>query len=117
MTHVAFAGLEAASGIRPTHVSVPGCRRRESRGFSILTKQQVRRGVYHDVPELIAAIDHFIAAYNERAQPFVWTKTGEQVLAKAIKRSTYFRNAALGPQAWLGPKVGPRTGTGATAVG
>ena len=53
--------------------------------FSILTKQQVRRGVYHDVPELIAAIEHFIEGYNERAQPFVWTKTAEQVLAKAIK--------------------------------
>ncbi len=54
--------------------------------FSILTKQQVRRGVYHDVPELIAAIEHFIAGYNQRAQPFVWTKTAEQVLAKAIKQ-------------------------------
>jgi hypothetical protein len=43
--------------------------------FSILTKQQVSRGVYHDVPELIAAIEHFIDGYNERAQPFVWTKT------------------------------------------
>jgi transposase len=53
--------------------------------FSILTKQQVRRGVYHDVPELIAAIEHFIDAYNERAQPFVWTKTAEQILAKATK--------------------------------
>ena len=52
--------------------------------FSILTKQQVRRGVYHDVPELIAAIEHFIDGYNERAQPFVWTKTPDQVLAKAI---------------------------------
>ena len=51
---------------------------------SILTKQQVRRGVYHDVPELIAAIEHFIAAYNEPAQPFVWTQTAEQVFAKAI---------------------------------
>ncbi len=54
--------------------------------FSILTSQQVRRGVYHDVPELIAAIEHFIAGYNERAQPFVWTKTAEQILTKAIKR-------------------------------
>ena len=54
--------------------------------FSILTKQQVRRGVYHDVPELIAAIEHFIDGYNERAAPFVWTKTPDQVLAKAIKR-------------------------------
>ena len=54
--------------------------------FSILTKQQVRRGVYHDVPELIAAIEHFIDGYNERAQPFVWTKTADQVLEKAVKR-------------------------------
>ena len=54
--------------------------------FSILTKQQVRRGVYHDVPELIiAAIEHFIEGYNERAQPFAWTKTAEQVLAKATQ--------------------------------
>jgi transposase len=53
--------------------------------FSILTKQQVRRGVYHDVPELIAAIDYFIENYNERAQPFLWTKTAEHVLAKAVK--------------------------------
>ena len=54
--------------------------------FSILTKQQVRRGVYHDVPELIAAIEHFIDGYNQHAAPFVWTKTPDQVLAKAIKR-------------------------------
>ena len=54
--------------------------------FSILTKQQVRRGVYHDVPELIAAIEHFIDGYNQRAQPFVWTKTADEILAKAIKQ-------------------------------
>ena len=54
--------------------------------FSILTKQQVRRGVYHDVPELIAAIEHYIDGYNDRARPFVWTKTADQVLDKAIKR-------------------------------
>jgi transposase len=54
--------------------------------FSILTKQQVRRGIYHDVPELIDAIEHFIEGYNERAHPFVWTKTADRVLAKAIQR-------------------------------
>jgi transposase len=53
--------------------------------FSILTKQQVRRGAYNDVPELIGAIEYFIEHYNQRAQPFVWTKTAEQILAKAIK--------------------------------
>jgi transposase len=53
--------------------------------FSILTNQQVRRGVYHDVPELIDAIEHFIDRYNHRPPPFIWTKTPEQILAKAIK--------------------------------
>jgi len=54
--------------------------------FSILTKQQVRRGVYHDVPELIAAIATFIEGYNQRAQPFIWTKTADGILTKAIKQ-------------------------------
>jgi len=31
----------------------------------------------------LAAIEHFIAGYNDRAQPFVWTKTPDQILAKA----------------------------------
>ena len=54
--------------------------------FSILTTQQVRRGAYHDVSELIAAIDAFIKGYNERAQPFLWTKTAEDILIKATKQ-------------------------------
>jgi hypothetical protein len=54
--------------------------------FSILTNQQVR-GAYHDVPELINAIKRFITGYNERAQPFVWTKTAEQIIAKAINNN------------------------------
>jgi len=54
--------------------------------FSILTTQQVRRGAYHDVSELIAAIEAFIKGYNERAQPFVWTKTAEDILIKATKQ-------------------------------
>jgi transposase len=53
--------------------------------FSILTNQQVRRGVYHDVPELIAAIEYFIEHYNQRAQPFVWTKTADEILNQATR--------------------------------
>ena len=51
-----------------------------------VTHQQVRRGVYHDVPELIAAIEFYIEGYNQRAQPFTWTKTTDQILAKATKQ-------------------------------
>ncbi len=59
--------------------------------FSILTKQQVRRGVYHDVPELISAIEHFIEGYNERARPFVWTKTAEHSSKRPPKDKTLQR--------------------------
>jgi len=54
--------------------------------FSILTRQHVRRGSFASVRELVAAIERFVAAYNERAQPFVWTKPADAVLAKAVKR-------------------------------
>jgi transposase len=56
--------------------------------FSILTRQQVRRGSYASVPELIASIERFVAGYNERAAPFVWTKPAVDVLAKAVKPIT-----------------------------
>jgi transposase len=51
--------------------------------FSILTRRSVRRGSYHSVRDLIHAIDQFVATYNQHAQPFVWTKTASEVLAKA----------------------------------
>jgi transposase len=54
--------------------------------FSILTRRSVRRGSFASVAELTAAIETFVASYNERAQPFVWTKTAEQILSKAIKQ-------------------------------
>ncbi len=56
--------------------------------FSILTRQQVRRGAYRNVSELISAIEHFIDGYNDRAQPFVWTKSADEVLAKAKRQVT-----------------------------
>ena len=53
--------------------------------LSILTRQHVRRGSFASVKELVGAIERFVASYNERAQPFVWTKPPAQVLAKAVK--------------------------------
>jgi hypothetical protein len=54
--------------------------------FSTRTSQQVRRGVFHYVLELTAAIEFYIAGYNQRAQPLVWTKTTGQILANATKQ-------------------------------
>jgi len=52
------------------------------RWFRELTDKAVRRGVFRSVPELVAAIEAFLAANNKDPKPFVWTATAEQILAK-----------------------------------
>jgi hypothetical protein len=37
---------------------------------------------FSSLPELITAIEEFIAAHNHDPQPFVWTKTAEEILEK-----------------------------------
>ena len=48
--------------------------------FSIITRQAIHRGSFTSVPDLIAAIEAFIDAYNDRCQPFVWTKNADEIL-------------------------------------
>jgi hypothetical protein len=60
------------------------CRRvRVEAFFSISTRQAIRRGSFSSVPDLITAIRTSIDSWNERCHPFVWTKTTDEVLAKA----------------------------------
>jgi hypothetical protein len=42
--------------------------------FSIITRQALRRGNFPTVADLIAAIERFIDAWNDRCTPFAWTK-------------------------------------------
>jgi transposase len=53
--------------------------------FGIITRQAIRRGTYRSVKDLIAAIERFIDGWNERCQPFTWTKTADDILAKASR--------------------------------
>jgi transposase len=53
--------------------------------FGIITRQAIRRGTFTSVKDLIAAIEVFIDAWNERCEPFVWTKTADQIIPKAAK--------------------------------
>ncbi len=53
--------------------------------FGILTNQAIRRGSFDSVAHLIRAIKAFLSRWNEGVKPFVWTKTAEQTLAKAVK--------------------------------
>lgn len=52
------------------------------RWFGQLTQKRIRRGSFLDVADLIAAIEEFLAAWNEKPKPFVWTATVESIVAK-----------------------------------
>jgi transposase len=54
--------------------------------FSVLTRQAIRRGSFGSVKELIAMIDTFTANWNSGSTPFVWTKTADEILAKAVRK-------------------------------
>jgi hypothetical protein len=53
--------------------------------FGIITRQAIRRGTFTSVKDLIAAIQIFIDAWNERCKPFTWTKPADQILPRATK--------------------------------
>jgi transposase len=56
--------------------------------FGIITRQAIRRGTFGSVRELIEAIGRFIDGWNERCEPFVWTKDADAIIAKAHHKST-----------------------------
>ena len=56
--------------------------------FGIITRQAIRRGTFTSVKDLIAAIETFIDGWNDRCQPFVWTKTADEILTKAHRKTT-----------------------------
>ena len=50
--------------------------------FGLITKQSIRRGTFSSVSALIGQIRAYIEHWNTRAEPFVWTATAEEILAK-----------------------------------
>ncbi|WP_143448888.1 IS630 family transposase [Kineosporia sp. A_224] len=54
--------------------------------FGIITRQALRRGTFASVADLETAIGTYIDAWNERCQPFIWTKDADTILAKATRQ-------------------------------
>ncbi|HEX5994485.1 MAG TPA: IS630 family transposase [Jiangellales bacterium] len=52
------------------------------RFFAEITDKAIRRGVFHSVDDLIAAIEEYLRVHNNDPKPFVWTATAEQILNK-----------------------------------
>ncbi|MBS0457530.1 MAG: IS630 family transposase, partial [Proteobacteria bacterium] len=55
------------------------------RFFRSITTDRLERGVFHSVPELIAAIEEYIALHNGNPKPFVWTAKANDILQKVIR--------------------------------
>jgi transposase len=51
------------------------------RFFALLTDRALKRGVFHSVAALEAAIKTYIEANNAAPKPFRWTKTADDILA------------------------------------
>jgi len=50
-----------------------------------LTEKAIRRGAFVSVADLEAAIQAFLANYNDEAKPFVWTASAETIMAKLAR--------------------------------
>jgi transposase len=58
------------------------------RFFRDITTERLRRGVSTSVPELISAIDEYIAHHNTQPKPFIWTKSARDILQKVMRANT-----------------------------
>lgn len=58
------------------------------RFFRDITTERLRRGVFTSVPELVAAINDYIAHHNINPKPFIWTKSARDILQKVIRANT-----------------------------
>ncbi len=54
--------------------------------FGIITRQAIRRGTFNSVSDLVEAIETYVDGWNDRCEPFVWTKTADEILKKARPR-------------------------------
>ncbi len=55
------------------------------RWFRDLTQQCIRRGSFHAVPELVAAIQNYIENHNQKPRVFVWTASVDRIMRKLAK--------------------------------
>jgi len=53
--------------------------------FSILTRKSIRRGSFPSVRSLIRHIQNFLDHWNEDPVPFIWTKSADEIIRKAVR--------------------------------
>ena len=63
------------------------------RFFRDLTVNRLRRGVFHSLPELVAALESYVAKHNRDPKPFIWTAKANDILAKVTRARRKVRPA------------------------
>jgi len=58
------------------------------RFFRDITTERLRCGVFTSVPELVKAIDEYIAHHNTSPKPFIWTASARDILQKVIRANS-----------------------------
>lgn len=69
------------------HYTPPSCSwlKAVERFFSTLSKRRLKRGVFHSVVDLQAAINRFLVEHNKKPKPSNWTADPDKIIA-AVKR-------------------------------
>jgi len=55
------------------------------RFFRDITQNQIRRGVFRSVPELISSIESYVTRHNRAPKPFIWTAKASDILQKVTR--------------------------------
>ncbi len=58
------------------------------RFFRDISENRLRRGVFSSVPELVTAIDEYVAHHNVKPKPFIWTASARDILQKVIRANS-----------------------------
>jgi len=64
----------------PRRSNAPGLP--DERWFGLLTEKQLRRGVHKNLQALERDIRAWITQWNDNPQPFIWTKTADEILER-----------------------------------
>lgn len=71
---------------RPTVRAWPGLAELEA-CLVVLSPGSVHPGIFGSVRDVNAKIQAFVDGWSARYHPFIWTKTSEQILTKANRRT------------------------------
>ena len=69
---------------------------RVERFFRDISENRLRRGVFKSLPELVTAIDEYVAHHNTDPKPFIWTKSARDILQRVIRANAHLSSKQNG---------------------